>query len=363
MQGKAVLLSGDRVLDVVGESEIPGDVQERFDLQGGTLVPGFVDLQVNGGGGVLFNNDPSVETIRTIAAAHRRYGTTALLPTLITDDFPVMVQAIAAVRQAIEAGVPGVIGIHIEGPFLSPERSGAHDAAKFCHLDERGIELVCSLDKGKTLLTLAPELTTPATIQYLVRQGLIIAAGHSAADYEQATQALKAGVAGFTHLYNAMSPLQGRAPGMVGAALADESSWFGIIADGHHVHPAAFKAAVRAKRSGGALLVTDAMAPVGAPDCTFALGEQMLRACNGRIVNDAGRLAGSALDMLSAVNNAAQFAGIDWFEAQRMASLYPARALGLDTELGIIAAGCRASLLALDKHRCISACWIDGIRG
>ena len=363
MRGKAALLSGDRVLDIVGESEIPGDVQERFDLQGGTLVPGFVDLQVNGGGGVLFNNDPSVETIRTIAAAHRRYGTTALLPTLITDDFPVMVQAIAAVRKAIDDGVPGVIGIHLEGPFLSPERAGAHDAAKFCHLDERGIELVCSLGRGKTLLTLAPELTTPATIQSLVRQGLIVASGHSAADYEQAVEALKAGVAGFTHLYNAMSPLQGRAPGMVGAALADEASWFGIIADGHHVHPAAFKAAVRAKRSGGALLVTDAMAPVGASDCTFALGEQMLRARDGRIVNEAGKLAGSALDMLSAVNNAAEFADIDWFEAQRMASLYPARALGLDTELGIIAAGSRASLVALDKQRCISACWIDGVRG
>ncbi len=362
MQGKAVLLSGDRVLEVVSESEIPADIQERFDLQGGTLVPGFVDLQVNGGGGVLFNNDPSVETIRTIAAAHRRYGTTALLPTLITDDFPVMVQAIAAVRQAIEDGVPGVIGIHIEGPFLSPDRAGAHDASKFCRLDEQGIELVCSLDKGKTLLTLAPELTTSATIQYLVEQGLIIAAGHSAADYEQVAQALEAGVAGFTHLYNAMSPLQGRAPGMVGAALADEASWFGIIADGHHVHPAAFKAAVRAKHSGGALLVTDAMAPVGASESTFALGEEILRASDGRIVNQAGRLAGSALDMLSAVNNAAEFAGIDWFEAQRMASLYPARALGLDTELGIIAAGCRASLLALDKQRCITACWIDGVK-
>ena len=363
MQGRAVLLSGDRVLGIVGESEVPGDVQESFDLQGGTLVPGFVDLQVNGGGGVLFNSDPSVESIRTIAAAHRQYGTTALLPTLISDEFPIMVQAIDAVRQAIEEGVPGILGIHLEGPFLSPERAGAHDASRFCRLDERAIALVCSLDNGKTLLTLAPELTTPATIQYLVAKGLTVAAGHSAADYEQTMEALEAGLSGFTHLYNAMSPLQSRAPGMVGAALANVSSWFGIIADGHHVHPAAFKVAVRAKQPGGALLVTDAMPPVGAPHGAFALGGERLRSVGGRILNEAGRLAGSALDMLSAVNNAAVFADIDWFEAQRMASLYPARALGLDEELGIIAAGCRASLLALDKDRRIMACWVDGVRG
>jgi N-acetylglucosamine-6-phosphate deacetylase len=325
-------------------------------------VPGFIDLQVNGGGGALFNAAPTVESLRRIASAHRAYGTTGFLPTLITDNYEVMRQAVAAVKQSIEEGVPGVLGIHLEGPFLNSERRGVHDSNKFVALDQEGFDIVTSLDVGKTLLTLAPELTTSAMIRRLVEAGIIVSAGHSAANYSETRAALAAGVSGFTHLYNAMTPLQSREPGMVGAALEDEDSWFGIIADGHHMHPASFCIAVAAKKLGGAVLVTDAMPTVGSTDKSFAVDGETILARNGRLTNAAGALAGSDLDMLSAVNNAADFARIDWFEAVRMATEYPAKALGLEGELGAIKAGYRASLLALDDQRQILASWIDGIR-
>lgn len=358
----AVVISGERIHSVVSDQQLPRDVSEVYDLEGGTLVPGFVDLQVNGGGGALFNAAPTVECLRIIAAAHRQYGTTGFLPTLITDSYDVMRRAVAAVKQAIIEGVPGVLGIHLEGPFLNAERRGAHDARKFCALDQAGFDIVTSLEVGRTLVTLAPELTTPAMIERLVQAGVMVSAGHSAADYRQTREALVAGLSGFTHLYNAMTPLQSREPGMVGAALEDEDSWFGIIADGHHLHPASFRVAVAAKNTGGAVLVTDAMPTVGSPNKSFELDGATIVARNGRITNSEGTLVGSDLDMLSAVNNAAEFARIDWFEAVRMATVYPARALGLDGELGAIRPGYRASVLALDERRHIRASWIDGVR-
>ncbi len=359
---QAVLIRDGRIVDVVAHDQVPADVGEVYDLEGGILTPGFIDLQVNGGGGVLFTAAPTVDSLRIIGATHRQRGTTGFLPTLITSDFEVMRLAISAVRQAIREGVPGVLGIHLEGPFLNPARKGVHDARKFCALDETGLAILTSLELGKTLVTLAPELTSAAMIRSLVQAGVVVSCGHSAATYLQARAALEAGATGFTHLYNAMTPLQSREPGMVGAALEDEDSWFGIIADGYHMHPAAFRIAVSAKKVGGAILVTDAMPTVGSPDKSFVFDGETITATHGRVTNAAGTLAGSDLDMLSAVNNAAEFAGLDWLEAVRMATVYPARALGLDTELGAIRPGYRASLLALDDRHRIRASWIDGIR-
>lgn len=362
LRDHAVIIDAGRVASVVDQQQLPPGINDVYDLQGGTLIPGFIDLQVNGGGGVLFNAAPTVASLRTIAAAHRRYGTTGFLPTLITDSFAVMRKAIAAVSTAITEGVPGVLGIHLEGPFLNAQRKGAHDASRFRALDEEGFELVTSLQRGKTIVTLAPELCSAQMIHRLAAQGLVVCAGHSAANYEQTRAALAAGVSGFTHLYNAMTGLQSREPGMVGAALEDDASWFGIIADGHHIHPAAFRIAVAAKRRGGAVLVTDAMPTVGSSEESFVLHGETIRVLEGRIVNAAGTLAGSALDMLSAVNNASAFARVDWFEAVRMATVYPATALNLQSELGCIKPGYRASLLALDEQRHIRASWIDGVR-
>tara|TARA_B110000467_G_C18287543_1_gene462620 strand:+ start:43 stop:1182 length:1140 start_codon:yes stop_codon:yes gene_type:complete len=357
---KAVLIEGEHIVAVVDPEQVPADIGASYDLEGGTLIPGFIDLQVNGGGGVLFTAAPTVDSLRTIGAAHRQYGTTGFLPTLISTRFDVMREAVSAVAEAIAIGTPGVLGLHLEGPFLSPERKGVHDAGKFCQLDQTGLDILTSLQVGSTVVTLAPELTSPQMISRLVEEGVIVCGGHSGATYAQTRDALAQGLSGFTHLYNAMTPLQSREPGMVGAALEDDDSWFGIIADGHHIHPAAFSVAVAAKKRGGALLVTDAMPTVGSPDTSFILDGKTIVASDGRVTNAEGTLAGSDLNMLLAVNNAAEFARLDWFEAVRMASLYPARALGLERELGAIRPGFRASLLALDSAHRIRASWING---
>jgi N-acetylglucosamine-6-phosphate deacetylase len=360
LENHALVIEDRLISRLLPQDQLPADLATTHDLAGGLLIPGFTDLQVNGGGGVFFNNAPTVDSIRTIGAAHRRYGTTGFLPTLITTSYEIMGQAIAAVDRAIAEKVPGVLGIHLEGPFLNPERKGVHDAGKFRPVDDEGMEIISSLQSGITLLTLAPELTDAATIKRIADAGIIVSAGHSAADYRQTRAALDAGVSGFTHLFNAMTPMQSREPGMVGAALEDEQSWFGIIADGFHSHPAAFRTAIRTKRRGGALLVTDAMSTVGSTEKSFVLHGETIQAVDGRCATASGTLAGSDLDMLSAVNNAAEFAGIDWFEAVRMASTYPARALGLDRQLGKIGPGYAANLLALDRNKNITHSWIDG---
>lgn len=360
LKDHAVVIEGDKVLNVLPQRQLTGDIQVGFDLNGQTLAPGFIDLQVNGGGGLMFNNTLTVEGLRTLANAHRQYGTTALLPTLITDSYAVMRQAIAAVKQAIEEGVPGIIGIHLEGPFLNPEKKGAHAVEKFCVIDEQGFEVISSLTVGKTLVTIAPELTTSDMIKRIRNQGIVICAGHTGADYNQTCEGLAAGVTGFTHLYNAMTPLLSREPGMVGAALNDENSWFGIIADGFHMHPAAFRVAVAAKQSGGAVLVTDAMATVGSEDKSFVLDCETIYAVEGRCTNAAGSLAGSDLDMNSAIKNAMKFARIDWMEAVRMATVYPAKALGVDRQLGYIKSGYQANFVSLDSQINVTDTWIDG---
>jgi len=339
-----------------------GSAAGQVDLGGGWLLPGFIDAQVNGGGGVLFNNTPDVESLRTLVAAHRRFGTTALLPTLISDDVQVMRAAIDATRTAIEQGVPGVIGIHLEGPYIAPARKGTHDAAKFRVPDAGEIALAASLDNGVTLLTLAPERVPLDSIRALVERGVIVAAGHTAATYEEARAGLDAGIRGFTHLYNAMSPLTGREPGAVGAALEDPDSWVGIIADGVHVHPASLRVALAAKAPGKVMLVTDAMPPVGADNPSYELYGEVITAVDGVVRNAAGALAGSALDMATAVRNAVHLLGLPLEEAARMASRYPARFLNVDDRLGEIAPGYQADLVLLDDALQVRATWIAGER-
>lgn len=339
-----------------------GSAAGHVDLGGGWLLPGFIDAQVNGGGGVLFNNTPDVDSLRTLAAAHRRFGTTALLPTLISDDVQVMRAAIDATRTAIAQGVPGVIGIHLEGPYIAPARKGTHDAAKFRVPDADEIAMAASLDNGVTLLTLAPERVPLDSIRALVERGVIVAAGHTAATYEEARAGLEAGIRGFTHLYNAMSPLTGREPGAVGAALEDCDSWVGIIVDGVHVHPASLRVALAAKAPGKVMLVTDAMPPVGADNPSYELYGEVITAVDGVVRNAAGSLAGSALDMATAVRNAVQLLGLPLEEAARMASRYPARFLNVDDRLGEIAPGYQADLVLLDDALQVRATWIAGER-
>jgi N-acetylglucosamine-6-phosphate deacetylase len=359
-EGKAIVLEHGRVSALLPNNDIPDTVDVSWDLGGRILAPGLIDIQVNGGGGVMFNDAPTVETIRRIATAHRRFGTTGFLPTLISTDIDTMRQAIEAVGQAIATGVPGVLGIHLEGPYLNAEKRGIHHADRFRTIDETAISLLTSLATGCTLVTIAPELTSPETISRLSAAGVLVFGGHSAASYQQTREGLQAGLRGFTHLFNAMSPFESRAPGMVGAALEDRNSWFGIIADGQHVHPATFAVAIAAKRKGYAVLVTDAMASVGSDVKKFTFDGDKIEAGDGSCRMQSGELAGSDLDMITAVRNAVRFAGIDTLEALRMASSYPAAALGLESHLGLIRRGYKASFVELDDELNLYRSWIDG---
>ena len=357
---RVVLVENGRILAVASLDDPRCAGATRRDLEGATLLPGFVDTQVNGGGGVLFNDDPSVATIRRIGDAHRRFGTTAFLPTLISEDFTVIARAIRAVREAIEARVPGVIGVHIEGPFINELRRGAHDPAKIRDLDARDVALLSSLQVGRTLVTLAPEMTTLATIRLLANEGVVISAGHTNGTFDEVTQALRHGVTGVTHLFNAMSPFGHREPGAVGAALADPDCWCGLIVDGHHVHPAALKIALAAKRADRFMLVTDAMPNVGSDRDSFMLQGRRIEVRDGICVDESGTLAGSAIDMASAVRNSVEMLGLPLERAARMASTYPAEFLGLGGELGRIAPGYRANLVAVDERLHVRSTWIDG---
>ena len=327
----------------------------------GDLLPGFIDLQVNGGGGVLFNNDPTVDGIAVIGTAHRRFGTTGFLPTLISDDLDVVARAIGAVDAAIEQGVPGLLGIHIEGPFLDASRKGIHDASKFRTLDAEAIGLLASLRRGRTLVTLAPECAPEGSIESLVDRGVIVAAGHTEATYADMQAAFDEGLSGVTHLFNAMSQLGSREPGAVGAALDAREAWCGIIVDGFHIHPASLRIALTAKGAGRLALVTDAMPPVGSDQTEFVLAGQTIRCEGGRCTSADGTLAGSSLTMADAVRNAQYLMGVDLAAAALMASAVPASILGMAGETGAIASGMRADLVLLDGDGNVVETWIGGV--
>ncbi|GAA5067081.1 N-acetylglucosamine-6-phosphate deacetylase [Lysobacter panacisoli] len=331
------------------------------DLRGGYLVPGFIDTQVNGGGDVLFNDEPTVDGLRRIAQAHRKYGTTGLLPTLISDDVAVMCRAIAATREAIAQKVPGVLGLHLEGPYLNAARKGVHDPSKFHTPGADELDIVASLGKdGVTLLTLAPERFDADTIKALVARGVILAAGHTAANYEQLRDGFAAGITGVTHLFNAMTPMSSREPGAVGAALENADAWCGLIVDGYHVHDASLRVAIAARPRGKMMLVTDAMPPVGGEREDFELYGVTMTCRDGQCTTADGTLAGSALDMAGAVRNTVHRLGLPLDEACRMASQYPAEFIGLGGELGRIAPGYRADLVALDTDLQVRGTWIAG---
>jgi N-acetylglucosamine-6-phosphate deacetylase len=361
VEGRCVLLADGRILGITGPSDRRvRRAATRRDLKGQLLLPGFIDLQVNGGGGVLFNDAPSVEAIRTIGRAHRRFGTTGFLPTLISDDLETMARAIAAVRAAIEAQVPGVLGIHIEGPFLNVARKGVHDPAKLRELDTSAVGLLTSLRGGRTLVTLAPEVTTPQIIEKLVAAGVVVSAGHTNATYAEIHSALRHGLRGFTHLFNAMSQLTGREPGAVGAALDDQSSWCGLIVDGEHTDPVVLRIALRCKPRDRFMLVTDAMPSVGTDNASFTLQGRQISVRGNVCVDEDGRLAGTNIDMASCVRNAISMLAVPLADAVNMASRWPAEFLGLAHETGRIAPGLRANLVLADEALNVLDTWIDG---
>ena len=335
-------------------------VDKHVDLEGGWLLPGFIDTQVNGGGGVLFNDAPDVATIRAIGAAHARFGTTAFLPTLISDTPDRIIAALDAVDDAIDAGVPGVVGVHIEGPFISVAKRGIHDPARIRPLDASMLAMLCAPRRGRVMLTLAPEACTADDIRQLVAHGVIVSIGHTNADYGQVTATIAAGATGFTHLFNAMSRLGHRAPGAVGAALDSDAAWCGLIVDNVHVHPAAVRIAIRAKGVHRIMLVSDAMSCVGTDQSFFMLQGRRIEVRDGICTYADGTLAGAALDMAMALRNTVATTGLGVAEAAVMASASPARFLGLSRSHGAIGVGMRADWAWLDDALAPRETWIGG---
>jgi N-acetylglucosamine-6-phosphate deacetylase len=357
----AVIIEDSRILAVVPRDAVAANMPRHALRDGAWLVPGFIDVQVNGGGDVLFNEDPTPDGIRAIAAAHRRYGTTALLPTLITDTPDTMLSALEAV-EALMDREPSILGIHLEGPFLSPQRPGVHAVRHIRTPSDEDLALLTAPRRSVTVVTLAPERVPAGFIRALAGAGVRVCLGHSMANYADTRAAMAEGLSGFTHLFNAMPSLASRDPGPIAAALESESAWFGVIIDGVHVHPATLRLALRGLAR--PMLVTDAMPPVGGRRVGFKLYGEDIMVQDGRCTRQDGTLAGSVLDMASALRNCVRLLDVRLETALRFVSTNPAEFLGLGHWLGRLAPGYRADMVALDPIGIeVLDTWVAGMRG
>lgn len=354
---RTVLVENGQVIDILHQT--PPGVPVRRLAPDEILAPGFVDLQVNGGDGVLFNDEPTPDGLRRIAAAHVRLGTTSLLATLISGTRELRAAALAAVRAGLALGLPGLRGIHVEGPFISRARRGIHpEQALSAMADEDFAQLAAPLP-GPRLVTLAPEIVPVARIAALAQAGVVVSVGHTDADVATAQAAFDAGARCATHLFNAMSQLGSRAPGAVGAVLDHAAAYAGIIADGHHVHPAALRIAWRALGPSRLCLISDAMPSVGADAPEFLLAGRRISLVDGRLTDEAGTLAGAHLSMAEAVRFAVQQVGIPLADALRMATSTPADCIRLHAR-GSIIGGAQADMVALSPALRVTAVWQDG---
>jgi N-acetylglucosamine-6-phosphate deacetylase len=354
----AVLIEGENIARIVHRAEVPRDTPVHALPEGAWLAPGFIDVQVNGGGDVLFNDSPTPEAVATIARAHRKFGTTGLLPTFITDAAEKMIAAIDAVQTAME-NEPGVLGIHLEGPFISPKRPGVHDPQFIRRITPSDIAMLTKSYKGVTLITLAPEEMSNGTVAQLAKAGIRVSLGHSMATYEQTRAAMNEGLTGFTHLFNAMPQILSREPGPVAAALESPDVFYGLIVDGEHVDPASLRLALRGL--GQPMLVTDAMPPVGGSRATFALYGNEISLSGGQLRRTDGTLAGAYLTMAQAVNNCVQMLDMRLQDALPLASRNPAEFLGLGDRLGQLAGGFRADMVAFHPGQIeVIETWVAG---
>jgi N-acetylglucosamine-6-phosphate deacetylase len=357
-ESAAVVIHGTHIAQVVPQAGLPRKISVRVLPNGVWLAPGFIDLQVNGGGDVLFNDQPTSEGICAIAAAHRKFGTTGLLPTLITDNQEKMRLALHAVG-AIVSRESSVLGIHLEGPYLSPKKPGVHDPRHLRRPTADDISMLTGPRNGVMLVTLAPEVMPEGFITQLVAAGVRVALGHSMASYQQTQSAMAEGLRGFTHLFNAMQPLASREPGPIAKALESADAWYGLIVDGIHVHPAMLRLALRGL--GQPLLITDAMPPVGGCRSSFTLHRERITVRDGCCLTNDGTLAGTVLDMATAIKNCIHLLGVPLTDALRFASTNPATFLGLQHSLGKLVAGYRADLVAFDPNdMTVHATWVAG---
>ncbi|MFD1944633.1 N-acetylglucosamine-6-phosphate deacetylase [Paradevosia shaoguanensis] len=362
IEDSALLVNDGVVEGIVAIGDIPHGVA-RHDFAGGMLVPGFIDLQVNGGGGVLLNEDRTLSGLRTICSAHYQYGTTALLPTLITDTPAITAETVAAGKAAVEAQLPGFLGLHLEGPHLSLARKGAHDPALIRPMNEEDLaNLIAARQALPNLLTtVAAETVKPEQIARLTEAGVVVSIGHSDASMVQVEAAAKAGASMATHLFNAMSQIGNREPGVAGSVLSLGSMSAGLIADGIHVHPETIGIALRAKTGPAHIfLVTDAMSLTGSDLQSFTLNGRVIHRANGALRLEDGTLAGADLTMIDAIKYIRDVVGLSLEEALRMATLYPARSLGVAHRHGFLGQGSVASFVHLSDTLKVNSTWIDG---
>ena len=358
----ALIIKDSKVVEIIPEEKVDPET-EQIVLAGGLLTPGFVDLQVNGGGGVLFNDNPSLENLKTIFEAHAKLGSTSIMPTLISDSPEVNKRAISAIIDALDQQINGLVGLHLEGPHLALARKGAHDERFIRPMKELDcLELESVANKVPNLmLTIAPEAVSSEQITRLSNAGAIISLGHTDCTFNQAAEAVVAGATCATHLFNAMSPFGSREPGLVGAVLNNGKLFSGIIADGFHVNKISINLALRAKKGPGALfLVSDAMSTVGSDQKNLFLNDRLITRSQGKLILEDGTLAGADISLSDAVRYMVNEVGILQDDAIRMASLIPAKVLGVESEIGCLVPEAQADFLWMKNDLEIEKVWVGG---
>ena len=355
---RALLIDGENIIDVINEHDIPNNFEIQK-LNGGILSPGFIDLQVNGGGGKLFNNSPDKESLNAIIEAHQHFGTTSIMPTVISDSLNVLKRCATTISEEIESN-KSLLGVHIEGPFFNVKYRGVHQKQYINTINSDYLNLFKSLQDFPVMLTLAPECISTKQLKHLKSLGFKILAGHTDASYDQLEEAIKYGLDGFTHLFNAMGQISAREPGVVGSALTFDNTTASIIVDLHHVHPSLIQMAYKQKPQGKLFFVSDSMATIHHGEPSFELYDEVVSESNGRIINSEGKLAGSSITQIDAIKNAYQSCNIPLNEALAMASRYPAEYLGVANYLGSLESGYRADLTHFSLDFQVQNVWVAG---
>ena len=358
IEHKALLIDDQHIAGIVNEDAIPTDLQVKK-LEGGILSPGFIDLQVNGGGGKLFNNSPDKETLNTIISAHQYFGTTSIMPTVISDSLNILQKCTDTISNEINNN-HSLLGIHIEGPFFNVKYRGVHEKQYINTINASYLNLFETLNKFPVMLTLAPECISIKQLKHLKSLGFKILAGHTDANYDQLEEAVKYGLDGFTHLFNAMGQISAREPGVVGSALDFDETSASIIVDLHHVHPSLINLSFKQKPKGKLFFVSDSMATINHGEPSFELYDEVVSESNGRIINSEGKLAGSSITQIDAIKNAYQKCSIPLENAISMATLYPAEYLGVSDYIGQLKKGYRADLAHFDSNFHVQNVWLAG---
>lgn len=343
----AVIIDGNTIIKVCPEADLDSSIK-TIDLDGANVSPGFIDLQLNGCGGVMFNDEINADTLQTMHLANLKSGCTSYLPTLITSSDEDMRAAITAQREYSARYANQSLGLHLEGPYLNLARKGIHTESYIRPSDDTMVDFICDNADVVAKVTLAPEQNNPQHIKKLSDAGIVVSIGHTNATYQQARESFAEGITFATHLFNAMTPMTGREPGVVGAIYDTSEVYAGIIADGFHVDYANIRIAQRVKGE-KLVLVTDATAPAGAEMTEFNFVGKTVYVKDGKCVGADGTLGGSALTMIEAVENCVKHVGLSLDETLRMATLYPAKAIGIDHKLGRIKSGMIANLAIFDS--------------